>query len=168
MSQPDQQVAEISQLLDTIEHPGDIDEYDRPILPRAQENELLQVRMGVASSLFAALRSKHEPTAQHCLRVSLGCSAWAARIGVPEQQRDEIELAALLHDLGKVSVPDALLRKPGPLTLQEMAIMEEHWAAGQEILRCSCASAGVLDNIRYARSWYDGSRHRLQFFGDDI
>ncbi|HEX4128895.1 MAG TPA: diguanylate cyclase [Pirellulales bacterium] len=139
-----------------------------PTTVRTQENETLQVRLGIAGSLIAALRSKHEPTAQHCVRVALGCSAWAARIGLPDDQRDEIEVAAALHDIGKIGIPDAILCKPDALSTQEMAIMERHWTLGREVLQCSCASQRVLEILRYARSWYDGSRHRLEQAGEQI
>src|SRR5690606_17491345 len=68
----------------------------------AHQNRLVQVRLGIASSLFAALRAKHAPTAAHCLRVALGCSSWAMMLNLPSPQRDEIEAAALLHDIGKI------------------------------------------------------------------
>jgi diguanylate cyclase (GGDEF)-like protein len=165
-TRPEEQVAEISRLLDTIDSSSAAGGGDE--LTRAQQNELIQVRLGVAASLFASLRSKHEPTAQHCLRVALGCSSWAARIGLPEEQRDQIELAALLHDIGKIGVPDSLLCKPGALAPQEIAVMDGHWAAGLEIVQCSCADRGVMDIVKYARTWYDGSKHRLELRGDDI
>src|SRR5688572_6573182 len=76
------------------------------------ENQLLQVRLGVASSLFMALRAKHVSTAAHSLRVTLGCASWALMLDMSSEQRDIIEVAALLHDIGKIGVPDSVLLKP--------------------------------------------------------
>src|SRR3990172_2010504 len=58
------------------------------------QNELVQVRLGLASSLFAPLRARHAATAAHCLRVALGCSSWGPQLMLKEQQRDELEVAA--------------------------------------------------------------------------
>ncbi|HEX3656948.1 MAG TPA: diguanylate cyclase [Pirellulales bacterium] len=138
------------------------------VLSKAQENQLIQVRLGIASSLFAALRGKHEPTAQHCLRVALACSAWAQKIGLPDTQRDELELAALLHDVGKIRVPDDILMKAGALSPRETAIMDTHWQTGLDILRESCALPGVLEIVTYARAWFDGSKNRMDHVGEQI
>jgi diguanylate cyclase (GGDEF)-like protein/PAS domain S-box-containing protein len=149
-----------------------LDENSPPPTPAEltteQENELIQVRLGIAASLFAALRGKHEPTAKHSLRVAVGCSSWATSIGLTSAHRDEIELAALMHDIGKISVPDNILLKAGSLSTQESAIMDGHWKTGKEILHASCASAGVLEIVANARAWYDGSHGRQQLVGDDI
>jgi len=54
------------------------------------ENRLIEVRLGIASSLVAALRQKHSPAASHSLRVALGCSSWAFSVGLPNRERDEL------------------------------------------------------------------------------
>ena len=165
----DDRMAEITLLLQ------DLDESARPdatggaprLSPR-QQNQLAQVRLGVASSLFSALRWKHEPTAEHCLRVALGCSSWALKMGLPEPQRDEVEVAALLHDIGKIGVPDQMLAKPRPLSPQESAVMDGHWLMGGEILRKCCASNSVREIVSYSRAWYDGSKDGFQRSGDSL
>ncbi|MGC3966237.1 MAG: PAS domain-containing protein [Pirellulales bacterium] len=128
----------------------------------------MQARLGIATSLYASLRWKHEPTAQHCLRVALSVSGWAELMNLPPAVRDEIELASLLHDIGKVGVLDSILSKPGALNAQEAAIMECHWLMGEQILRGSCAAQGVLDIVRYARGWFDGKRGHVDKLGDDL
>ncbi|MBS0210869.1 MAG: diguanylate cyclase [Planctomycetes bacterium] len=161
------QLNEIASLLERID--GAVrNESSALNVTRAPQNDLAQVRLGIASGLFAALRGKHEPTAEHCLRVALGCSTWAARIGLPTEQRDEIELAAILHDIGKIGVADSVLLKPGALSVHELAQMDAHWQTGLEILRSCCSSPAVLEIVRYARSWYDGSKHRQELLGDQI
>ena len=137
-------------------------------LTPTQENALIQARLGIASSLYASLKWKHEPTAKHCLRVALGCSAWVHRIGLPAERRDEIEVAALLHDVGKIGVPDAILTKPGPLTPQEMAIVDGHWLVGLEILRSCCASKSLQDILLCTSAWFDGSKKGLPVLGEGI
>ena len=69
----------------------------------------------MAASLFAALQCKNAATAGHALRVALTCSAWAMKLDLPEAERDAIEIAALLHDIGVIGAPDHILLKPGML-----------------------------------------------------
>jgi diguanylate cyclase (GGDEF)-like protein/PAS domain S-box-containing protein/putative nucleotidyltransferase with HDIG domain len=141
-----------------------------PLGPQEQllENQLVQVRLGIASSLFAALRAKHAPSAHHSLRVALGCSAWATMLGIAETERDELEVAALLHDIGKISVPDTILLKPSPLTADEYHTVERHRQVGADILRASCNSEGVLQIVQHAGAWYDGSREGHELAGDEL
>lgn len=126
------------------------------------ENQLIEVRLGVATSLYRALRWKHEPTARHCWRVTMACSAWSGRRGLSASEHDEIELAALLHDIGKIGIPDGIITKPAPLAPEEAAIMDTHWGMGQEILRSSCASPAVLDIVASAATWFDGSIRHIE------
>lgn len=120
------------------------------------ENRLVQVRLGLASSLFIALRHKHPATASHSLRVALGCSTWALHKRLDDETRDAVELASLLHDLGKIAVPDEILAKSGPLTEQEQVQLNGHWQAGVNILACCSSSQRVLDAVAYVGVRFDG------------
>ena len=126
------------------------------------DNQLAQVRLGTASSLFAALRCKHAAAAGHALRVALNCSAWALRTGLKAAQRDAVEVAALLHDVGVIGVPDHVLLKPGELTSDEAALMARARQMSLEILRGSCASQEILDIVEHVGAWYDGSREAFR------
>jgi diguanylate cyclase (GGDEF)-like protein/PAS domain S-box-containing protein len=153
----DQRLVELNSLLARLEQ-------SPPHLPLGGavgdpvENRLVQARLGMASSLYLALRSKHAPTAGHSLRVALASSAWATALQVPNAERDAIEVAALLHDIGKIGVPDKVLLKPGPLTGEEMVLMEHYRQLTIEILTACCASPLVLNIVRHVNAWYDGSR----------
>lgn len=122
------------------------------------ENQLAMVRLGMATSLFYALRTKHAPTAAHSLRVALCCSAWATRLGLDEQTRDRIEVAALLHDLGKIGIPDRILRKPRSLTSDEQLVMDCCPQLGCEILRGCTSDVELLDIVLHANRWFDSRR----------
>jgi diguanylate cyclase (GGDEF)-like protein/PAS domain S-box-containing protein len=122
------------------------------------ENELALVRLGMAASLFYALRTKHAPTAAHCLRVAISCSAWAERLGLDDATRDRVEVAALLHDVGKIGIPDRILRKPGKLTVDEQLIMDRSVQHGLGILRGCTTDTALLDIFFHANSWYEGRR----------
>ena len=132
------------------------------------ENRLAQVRLGMASSLFTSLRCKHAATAAHSLRVAIGCSAWAAAMKLPGEERDRIEVAALLHDIGKIGVPDSVLLKPGKLLREEIAAMERHRLMGLDILQSCCADPGVLEIVGYAPAWFDGINKGFQLSGKHL
>jgi diguanylate cyclase (GGDEF)-like protein len=77
-------------------------------------------------------------------------------------------VAALLHDVGKIGVPDSILLKPGALTADESRIMDQHRQLGLEILRSSCKSPEVLEIIASYAAWYDGSNRRIPLVGEQI
>jgi len=132
------------------------------------ENHLAMVRLGVATSLFYALRSKHPPTAAHSLRVALIASAWCARMGLSNDQRDRIEVAALLHDIGKIGIPDRILRKPAKLTVEEQLTMHCCAGLGCEILRGCTSDNDLLDIVRWNMEWYDSRRRDDTIRGDAL
>ena len=132
------------------------------------ENSLAQVRLGLAGSLFMALRAHHAPSARHSLRVALGVSSWAAATDLSRAQRDELEVAALLHDVGKIGVPESILRSPSSLTPDQLAIMDRARKHGADILSACCVSKNILATIEYAEAWYDGSRTGYELARDSI
>ena len=137
---------------------------DQPVY----QTQLVERRLGLATSLFTALRLKHAPSAAHSLRVALGVSSWACALDFSESQRDLVEMAALLHDIGKVGVPDHILLKPGRLTGEESQMMERHAPMGREILSSCSASADFLDTVYYAMAWYDGTKRNFDRHSDQL
>ncbi len=125
---------------------------------RRQENQLAMVRLGIATSLYFALRVRHSPTAAHGLRVALVCSAWSARLGITGRERDRIEVAALLHDVGKIGIPDRILRKPGKLSVDEQLTMSSYPGLSCEILAGCTDDAELLNIVRHADVWFEGRR----------
>lgn len=135
---------------------------------RGHEDRLVDARLGVASSLFTALRCKHAPTAAHCLRVAISCSQWACALQMPDALRTQLELAALLHDVGKIGVPDGVLLKQGRLHEEDVATLARHPQMASEILRHAGAPSGVTDVIVASGAWYDGSHEHVKLAGDAI
>ncbi|MEZ6074763.1 MAG: HD domain-containing protein [Pirellulaceae bacterium] len=87
----------------------------------------------------------------HGLRVALGCSKWAAWRKLSDSDRTVLEVAALLHDVGKIGVPDRVLQKPTHLNGQEQLMMEMQSQTAIEILRGAGANQELLDIVRHAR-----------------
>jgi diguanylate cyclase (GGDEF)-like protein/PAS domain S-box-containing protein len=162
------QVGEMASLLGEIDGSAPITPAKLDSDELVLENQLVQVRLGIASSLFSALRAKHAPTAHHSLRVALGCSAWGAMLGLSEKDRDDLEVASLLHDIGKIGVPDPILLKPAPLTADEYHVVERHRQVGADILESCCTSPAVLKIVQNAGAWYDGSRESQELAGDAL
>ena len=157
---PDDWMAELGALLTELESPAP----SGPSLPQtpeeATDDQLAKRRLGIAGSLFAALQCKHAATASHSIRVALTCSAWATRLDFDQRQREQLEIAALLHDIGIVGTPDHVLLKPTRLDSDEAAIMARARAMSVEILRRSCTSPEILGIVENIAAWYDGSRGR--------
>jgi len=139
----------------------------RSIRREAEENHLATAKLGLATSLFFALRSKHPPTASHCLRVALSCSAWIRSLDLSPVDRERIEVAALMHDLGKLGIPDRILRKPGSLSAEERAAISLTPLLSCDILRGCTGDKQLLDIVRTSTCWYDG-RERQSLTKDDL
>jgi response regulator RpfG family c-di-GMP phosphodiesterase len=91
------------------------------------------------------------------LRVAQLARETARRVGFGEEAVVHIELAARLHDIGKVVIPDAILRKPGPLGEEEWALMRTHTEIGARIIGAAPALADVAALVRAHHEHYDGS-----------
>lgn len=132
------------------------------------DNQLVQVRLGIASSLYFALRAKHAATAAHSLRVAMGASVWAKSLHLAPELRDAIELAALLHDVGMIGVPDHVLLKPGPLDREEAQFIERSRQTTVEILRSASAVPAVLGIVGHIGVWYNGAKGSGTAVGEGI
>jgi hypothetical protein len=108
------------------------------------------------TALISALAYRDPDTATHCRRVADLCVT-VARGLISERECYELEIAALLHDIGKLAVPDAILRKPGPLSDQEWQIMSTHDRVSSEIIATAFAPGPVGEIIRTHHAWYTGN-----------
>ncbi len=166
--QVDHRLTELHGLLRDLEAVSSSNYTLPPVLSKSEDNQLIQVRLGIASSLFIALQCKHAATAGHSLRVALTCSSWTLHLGLADFFRDAIEVAALLHDVGVVGAPDQILLNPGKLNADEMALMLRARRASADILKHSCSSPEVLEIVENVSAWYDGSREGFLLRGADI
>jgi putative two-component system response regulator len=97
------------------------------------------------ASLAAAMQMCDELTLRHCCAVGLYCESMARELGFGPAHVERIRIAGVLHDIGKIGVPDPILQKPGPLTQEEFECIREHPGIGARIL-----GGSDLDDIR---SW---------------
>jgi putative two-component system response regulator len=120
--------------------------------------------------LSRAVEQRDDETADHIVRMSRYCELIARRIGVPPERCELIRIAAPMHDVGKLAVPDAILFKPGPLTDDERAVMRRHAENGWRIL--SGSAAELLDlaatiALSHHEKW-DGTGYPYGIAGDEI
>lgn len=96
------------------------------------------------------LKNKDEYTSQHSLNVSLYSIALGRHLGLPVKELEKVGLCGMMHDMGKLRTPNEVLNKPGKLTREELAIMQQHPAHGRDILISSRGvEPGVID-VAYA------------------
>lgn len=132
-------------------------------------NEALEAQNRVlASVLPRAIEAKDPTTSGHAERVVNYADVLAQRCGVGEDDRRELRLAALLHDVGKIGIPDVILCKPGGLTADERLVIERHPQMGFEIL-------APLQQHEKVRTWvyqhherWDGKGYPEKLAGEDV
>jgi putative two-component system response regulator len=120
--------------------------------------------------LVAALTIRSEETGAHIRRVGRFTALLAHRAGVNGYSEDEICLAAMLHDVGKIGIPDSILLKPGPLDRDERTIMKRHAALGNELLANGNSPVLVLGAqiaLTHHERW-DGTGYPHGLSGDQI
>jgi PAS domain S-box-containing protein/putative nucleotidyltransferase with HDIG domain len=107
---------------------------------------------------LASTAEKRDPyTAGHQMRVDLLACAIAKQLGLPEQQLEGLHIAAMLHDIGKITLPSEYLAKPTKLTKEEMAIMKCHSEVGYEILKTIHFPWPVAEIVYQHHEHLDGS-----------
>ncbi len=123
----------------------------------AANDRLEGAGLSFATALVAALDARDQYTAGHSACVAVYARDIAARLGLSEEQQHIAHLAGLVHDIGKVGLPAGLLEKPGPLTLEERRIMEEHSTIGERILANVDGYAEIARIVRHHHERVDGN-----------
>ncbi len=119
-------------------------------------------------SLIYAIEAKDEYTRGHSERVSRYCRLMADRIGLNEKQKKTLQLASILHDVGKIGIPETILCKPDRLTKAEYSIVKKHPEKGYNILRPLEQLADALPVILHHHEHYDGSGYPSGLKGEEI
>ncbi|HLY22548.1 MAG TPA: HD domain-containing phosphohydrolase [bacterium] len=138
-------------------------------IQRARLHRQLQdanVQMVVA--LAHTVSSRDAYTARHCKRVAALAERVARQLGCSDRDVRDIRCAARLHDIGKVGLPDAVLRKPTALTDEEWSVMRQHPLLGEEILRPVHRLRGPAKLVRHHQEAWDGSGYPDGLRGEAI
>lgn len=134
-------------------------------------HDIASVSAGSRESLGLLLKvlNEHTPGVLEDLnRVARFATATAQGLGLEPPEVERIEIAARLHDVGKLAIPDAILTKAGPLDTEEWAIMRTHAEIGQRILAAAPSLAHAAKLVRSHHERYDGFGYPDRLAGEKI
>jgi putative two-component system response regulator len=125
-----------------------------------------------AASLITAMallvEARDGNTEGHCHRMANYATALGRALGLPEEEIAALHRGGFLHDIGMLAIPDAVLRKSGPLEAEEFELMKSHTAVGDSLCGNLRSLAAVRPIIRHHHERYDGSGYPDGLVGDDI
>jgi putative nucleotidyltransferase with HDIG domain len=131
--------------------------------------ELNQAYRGTVMVLSDVVEAEDNYTASHCRSVVELAAAVADELGLSYERRQELEIAALLHDVGKITIPNEILNKPAKLTDEEFALMKTHTIEGQALLdRVGGRLAKVGEIVRSCHERWDGRGYPDGLAGEEI
>ena len=119
-------------------------------------------------SLSAALGCRDHETHGHSGRVVAYSQALGKALGLDETQHRDLRWGAILHDIGKIAVPDAILHKPGPLNEEELAEIRRHPEWGYAMLRHISFLEPALEIVLHHHEWWDGTGYPSGLVGTEI
>jgi putative nucleotidyltransferase with HDIG domain len=150
-------------LLSTIANHLTISIGNTELFASLQDAYLATVR-----ALAAAVDAKEPYMRGHSERVAVFARATADKLGLSHEQRTALEMAAYLHDIGKIGISEQILRKPGPLDAEETATMRHHPLIGANILRPVAFPWPISPVVRHHHERFDGSGYPAGLRGEEI
>jgi len=119
-------------------------------------------------SVAEMLAARDPYTYEHSKEVARLAERIAQKLRLHQDFIEQIKSAALIHDIGKLGVPDRILRKPGPLTEEEWAIMKQHPNIGADLIKDLEIYVDIVDIVRYEHERWDGSGYPKGLRGEEI
>ncbi len=110
----------------------------------------------IISSVMATMLARSQETEEHAMRLAVMCRQIGETLKLPQKSMDELQLLAMLHDIGKIGVDDSILNKPGKLDDQEWAVMKTHPEIGYRIAMSTSSLASVAPYILHHHERWDG------------
>ncbi|HEX4825734.1 MAG TPA: HD domain-containing phosphohydrolase [Candidatus Polarisedimenticolaceae bacterium] len=160
-------ITEVAELAETFNHmAADLEEFIRRLRQAAEENN--ELFLGTARALASAIDAKDPYTRGHSVRVNRYSVILARYHGLAEQEIRDIHVASLLHDVGKIGVDDAILKKPGKLTPAEFEIMKMHTVIGATIMSPIRQMKRLLPGLRNHHERWAGAGYPDALAGDAI
>jgi putative nucleotidyltransferase with HDIG domain len=130
--------------------------------------DLEDTYMETILTLARAVDARDAYTAQHSQKLAEWAVVTAQKLGLSDNEVQTIRWAALLHDIGKIGIPDSILRKPGPLTDEEWMVMKRHPELGAQIVAPLRRLEKITPLIRHHQEKYDGSGYPAGLKGEQI
>ena len=134
----------------------------------SMHDQLRQAYTRTLETLGEAIDVRDAYTGGHSMRIAHYADEIARELGVPEETMGQIRTAALLHDIGKIGIPDRILLKPGPLTLGEMDLMKNHSSIGARLLETGGFATEIVAMVRYLHEHFDGTGYPDRLVGESI
>jgi HD-GYP domain-containing protein (c-di-GMP phosphodiesterase class II) len=136
--------------------------------PMVLAAQLAHANMATVAALAAAVDAKDPYTQGHSERVSRYAAALAEAMALPAADIARIRLAGQLHDVGKIGVPDAILSKPGKLSMEEYLAIQQHPVIGERMLAGVLFLREILPAVRHHHERWDGRGYPDGLCGPDI
>ncbi len=130
--------------------------------------EIRELFISTVEALSSAIDAKDPYTYGHSRRVARFSVAICEELGMSKNKSRLVELAALLHDIGKIGTPESILHKPGALMPEEFEKIKEHPARGADILSNIGEFSEIIKWIRHHHEWYDGKGYPDHIAADQI
>jgi response regulator RpfG family c-di-GMP phosphodiesterase len=161
----------VSHLLETLsrQHMAELNERLEEEI-RVRTSELRATELEVIQRLGQAVESRDEETGDHIGRMSELCHRLALAAGMDPEEAEVLRHASAMHDVGKIAIPDRILRKPGPLSADEWTIMQRHTTIGADLLAGSRSPLVQMGEViaRTHHERWDGSGYPAGLAGEDI
>ncbi len=145
-----------------------IDKFDLASSKSSILNDLRELFYKTIKSISSALDAKDPYTHGHSLRVTLYSLILAKELGLSDKNLEEIELAGLLHDIGKIAIPQSILCKPGKLTDEEFAIMKSHPENSEKLISSIKKLQGITNWLKAHHEKWDGTGYPEHLKGEEI
>jgi putative nucleotidyltransferase with HDIG domain len=130
--------------------------------------EVRKQHLATIAALCRSIEAKDGSTGEHTERVAELALELARRLGYSGPELDAIEIGALLHDIGKIGIPEAILHKPGPLSEDEWKVMKRHPLVSEHILAGIGLSPIVIEIARFSHERFDGQGYPDGLAGEEI
>lgn len=130
--------------------------------------ELKELLFNTVSAISYALETKDSYTYGHSSRVTYYSVEIGIQLGLDQEKLSHLEFAGILHDIGKIGVPENILNKPGCLTEEEYSIISKHPIRGGQILSRLKNIDDIINYVIHHHEKYDGTGHPGQLAGDEI
>ena len=140
----------------------------KSLLKLKRLNEELDHSENIILTLAVAMEARDPYTKGHSTRVSKLSLDFVSFLGLPETDRKEMKKAGILHDIGKICLSESLLRKPGPLTREEVEMIKTHAVLGEELCRPLVSMKKILPSIRHHHERWDGGGFPDGLGGEEI
>jgi response regulator RpfG family c-di-GMP phosphodiesterase len=130
--------------------------------------KIREASAGTLEALLVTLHTRNPEAFDHTKRVADMATTLATAMGLHDPLLSQIECAALLHDIGKVAMPDSLIHKPGKLSEEELRIIRTHPQIGHDILAAVPSLQPAADVVLASHEWYDGHGYPRGLKGEEI